>query len=132
MSSTRNNADYAFIDKAGKVKFKVGLGGCESFSEGLARVEVGPGHRVIDNMGRYTFDPSIDVWSDFREGLAEIYLAGNEIGFIDIKGQIIIKRHFGKAEDFYRGLAEVCESFDYGAKCGYIDKMGKVVWEPTK
>jgi hypothetical protein len=71
-------------------------------------------------------------WSDFREGLAEVFLKGNEIGFIDKTGQIVIRKSFGKADDFYRGLAEVCESYNFGAKCGYIDKTGKVIWEPTK
>lgn len=132
MSSTRNNADYAFIDKAGKVIFKVGRGGCESFSNGIARVAVGPGYRAIDKSGKFLFDPSIDVWSDFSEGMAEVYLAGDEIGFIDEKGNLIIRQKFGEADDFYRGLASVCESYDFGAKCGYIDKTGKIIWEPTK
>ncbi len=132
ISTVRHNSDYAFIDNTGKVKFKVGKGGCESFSEGFARVAVGPGHRVIDKNGRFLFDPSLDVWSDFKDGLAEVYLAGNEIGFLNKAGKIAIRKAFGKAEDFYRGLAEVCESYDFGAGCGYIDKAGNVVWEPTK
>jgi hypothetical protein len=132
MSVTRHNADHGFIDRNGKVKFKVGRGGCQSFSNGIARVAVGPGHRAIDRSGNFLFDRSLDIWSDFSEGLAEIYIPGNEIGFVDITGQIVIRKPFGRAEDFYRGLAEVCESYDFGAKCGYIDKTGKVIWEPSR
>lgn len=91
MSSTRNNADYAFIDKTGRIRLKVGRGGCESFSGGIARVAVGPGHRAIDKAGKFIFDESLDIWSDFSEGLAEIYLGGGDIGFIDTSG----KSHLG-------------------------------------
>lgn len=132
MSSIRHNADYAFIDHAGKIKFKVGRSGCKPFSDGFARVAIGGEHRVVDKSGKFAFDSSIDVWSEFSNGLAEIHLRGNEIGFIDREGKIIIRVPFGKASDFYNGLAEVCESYDFGAKCGYIDKTGKVIWEPTK
>ena len=132
VSVTRNNADYAFVDTAGKVKFKVGKGECESFSEGLARVSVGPRHRVIDKIGKFVFDPSLEVWSNFKYGLARVYLAGNEIGIIDKSGKITIRKPFGMADDFYRGLAEVCESYDFGAKCGYINKEGEIVWQPSK
>ncbi|HMS09246.1 MAG TPA: WG repeat-containing protein, partial [Pyrinomonadaceae bacterium] len=132
MSVQRNNADYAFVDKSGRISFRVGRGGCESFSNGVARVAVGPGHRAIDKSGKLLFDPSLDIWSDFSEGLAELYLSGNEIGFIDSTGGIVIRKPFGRAEDFYRGLAEVCESYDFNAKCGYIDKTGKVIWEPSR
>lgn len=132
MSSPRHNSDYAFIDRAGKVMFKVGRGGCESFSEGFARVSVDGGHRVVDKSGTLVFDSTTNVWSEFSEGLAEVFLKGNEIGFIDKTGKIVIRKPFGKADDFYRGLSEVCESYDFGAKCGYIDKAGKVIWQPTK
>lgn len=132
MSSVRLNADYGFIDKTGKVVFNVGRSGCESFSNGIARVEFGPGHRAIDRSGKFLFDASVDVWSDFCEGLAQVYLGGGEIGFIDTTGEIVIKKRFGRADDFYRGLSQVCESYDFGAKCGYIDKTGTVIWEPTK
>lgn len=131
MSVTRHNGDYGFIDKTGKVHFKVGREGCESFSNGFARIDVNGRHRAIDKSEKFVFDPSIDVWSDFREGLAEVYLPRNEIGFIDTTGRVVIRASFGKADDFYRGLAEVCENYDFGAKCGYIDKTGKIIWQPT-
>lgn len=132
MLSTRHNADYAFIDQTGKVKFKVGRGGCKSFSDGFARVAIGGEHRVVDKSGKFAFDLSINVWSEFSNGLAEIYLRGNEIGFIDREGKITIRAPFGKASDFYNDLAEVCESYDFGAKCGYIDKTGKLIWPLTR
>lgn len=57
---------------------------------------------------------------------------------IDKAGKVVIKPQFDAAYGFREGLARVLtgENADLGwvgdAKCGYVDKTGKYVWEPTK
>lgn len=132
MSITRNNGEYAFIDQTGKIHFKVGRDGCESFSEGFARFEVDGKYGFVDKTGRIVIDPKVDAFSDFSNSLAYKIFEDGKFGYIDRVGTIAIRPSFGKASDFYRGLAEVCESFDFNAKCGYIDTTGELVWPLTK
>jgi hypothetical protein len=52
--------------------------------------------------------------------------SGNEAwGYINRKGDFVIKPQFQKAEPFYHGLAQV---FLNGQE-GYIDKSGQFVWK---
>ena len=52
----------------------------------------------------------------------------NNVGFIDTKGQIVISPHFYAAYEFSEGLAAASIEF---RKCGYIDRTGKFVIQPT-
>ncbi|MDQ3490614.1 MAG: WG repeat-containing protein, partial [Acidobacteriota bacterium] len=114
--------------------FKVGRGGCRSFSEGLASFEVNGkyGEGFVDHSGKVVIRPKGGGQSEFSEGLKFVILDEGKLGYIDRTGSVVLQPPFGKMDDFYRGLAEVCESYDSGAKCGYIDKTGKVIWHPTK
>jgi hypothetical protein len=79
----------------------------------------------------------------FTEGLAAVLLplhepgapeaesAGSGLpqvkwGYIDRQGQTIIEPRFYEAKPFRHGLAEVKESPRH---LGFIDQMGKYVWE---
>ncbi|MBX3245175.1 MAG: WG repeat-containing protein, partial [Acidobacteria bacterium] len=135
MSITNNFGEHAFIDKNGKVVIKLKNAECRSsFSEGLARFEeIGKyGEGFIDRTGKVVIKPFGGGQSDFSDGLKFVILDGGKLGFISRDGNLAFKLPFGKADDFYRGLAQVCESYDFESKCGYIDKTGKVIWEPSK
>lgn len=47
-------------------------------------------------------------------------------GYINNKGETVIKPQFSNAGDFHEGLAYACQH----EKCGYIDKTGKFVIKP--
>lgn len=135
MSSIRKRGRYAFIDKSGKEVIKLKNAECSSFVEGLARFEEYGvyGEGFIDRSGKIVIQPNgMGGQSDFSEGLKFVIRDEGKLGYIDRKGTVILDPPFGKMDDFYRGLASVCESYDAGAKCGYMDRTGKVIWQPTK
>lgn len=63
--------------------------------------------------------------SDYRY----VIKVANKYGFINRKGEEVIKPQYDYAEDFLDGLAEVCNNIDKNGnqKCRYIDINGKVV-----
>jgi len=134
---TTGNRDlrYGYIDVNGKVVFQITASDCRQFSEGFARIEMGGKWGFIDKRGKIVIDPQVDALSDFSEGLARVLLSDKKsgFGFINRSGKIVIKSQFPFVEDFKNGLARVADSLTlYDAKFGYIDKFGRVIWEPTK
>lgn len=135
MSITKNRGRYAFIDKTGKEVIKLNDASCRSFSEGLASFEKHGiyGEGFIDKTGKVMIPPNgMGGQSDFSDGLKFVIRNEGKLGYIDRTGALVLDLPFGKMDDFCRGLALVCESYDFGAKCGYIDKTGKVIWPPSR
>lgn len=140
VTTTIADTNYAYIDKTGKIIFKINAGEANSFSEGFARFErFGKyGYGFIDKTGKIVFDTQIDAADDFSEGLAEVFIAGSEhsFGFIDKSGNVVIKTNYHLVDNFKNGLAEIQELSPnddiVNTKYGYIDKTGKVIWQPTK
>ncbi|PSO76517.1 MAG: hypothetical protein BRC44_16035 [Cyanobacteria bacterium QS_4_48_99] len=52
---------------------------------------------------------------------------GENWGYIDKTGEMVVNPQFDSDEKFCQGLAEVT----IGSKTGYINKAGKYVWNPT-
>ncbi len=141
LTTTRNtDTKYAYIDKTGKIIFRVNAYDARSFSEGLARFErFGEnGYGFIDKTGKIVIDPAINAAGEFSEGLAEVFIRESDysFGFIDKSGNIVIKTKYHLVDDFKNGLAEIQELKPnddiVNIKYGYIDKAGKVIWQPTK
>jgi hypothetical protein len=133
MSAIRNQGRFVFIDEVGNTVIKLKNSRCRSFSEGLASFEeFGKyGEGFIDHTGKVVIQPFGGGQSEFSEGLKFVILDNGKLGFIDRTGTVVLQTPFGKIDDFYRGLAEVCESYDFGSKCGYIEKTGKLIWPLT-
>ena len=135
ITTTESDTNYAYIDKAGRIAFKLRASDAFSFSEGLARfAQFGKyGDGFVDKTGKVVIPPTYGGISDFSEGLKFAILDKGEIGFIDKSGSVVLKTEFALAENFKNGLAWVQDSLDVmQAKYGYIDKSGKVVWKPTR
>jgi hypothetical protein len=56
------------------------------------------------------------------EGLVAVRFAG-KWGYVDPRGQVVIRRSFDSAGDFDGGLAPVTVE---GGRCGYIEKTGRL------
>lgn len=134
ITTTNADTNYAYIDKTGKIIFRIEAGEVHSFSEGLARFEkLGKyGYGFVDKNGKIAIKPEFGGQSDFSNGLKFVILDEGKLGFIDKTGNVALRPNFGNLDDFLNGLARVCASYDFNAKCGYIDKTGKVIWQPTK
>lgn len=126
--------DYGYINKQGKIMFKVdnidgGMCGdalCISgFATGIAKVAIDGKFKYIDKTGKFVEKPQYDYIGEFSEGLAPAD-QNDKFGFVDKKGKFIIKPQYDYALKFSEGLAPV----DLKNGWGYINKAGKIVIKP--
>jgi hypothetical protein len=119
-----------YIDKTGAIVIAPQFSLAWNFSGGLARVQVRGKMIYINKQGKTVFTIPNGLWADeFSEGLANVSIrkgSGPETwGYINRKGDFVIKPQFQLAAPFYQGLAKV---FLNGQE-GYIDKRGQFVWK---
>ena len=140
IKTDRQDLRYGFVNKLGKIVVHLTASRCEPFSEGLARVEMNGKAGFIDNKGAVVISPDINAIGDFSEGLALVLLPGDKesFGFIDHAGTIVIRTNYSVVDDFKNGLAQFRQDDPERrndivySRYGYIDKLGKVVWQPTR
>jgi hypothetical protein len=97
--------------------------GAESFSEGLAAVEIRRKWGYIDTQGHVVIPASYQFAGPFSNGLAPVCIH-EKYGFIDVKGTIAIPTLFDTArEPFSEGLAPV----KIDGKWGYVDCQGGLI-----
>ena len=95
----------------------------------------------VDKDGKLVIAMQFGIASDFHEGLAGVcigkcdYTQGSgyngKFGFIDHSGHFVINPIYDNAGDFTDGLASVTVGKGDDAKTGYVDKTGKVIWQPS-
>jgi hypothetical protein len=81
------------------------------------------------------------IASNFSEGLAQVCIGKCEyvdnvgydgkFGFIDHSGHFVVNPPYDNAYDFKNGFASVTQGKGNDAKTGYIDKTGRVIWQPS-
>ena len=86
----------------------------------------------INKQGKTVFTITNGVWADeFSEGLANVSIrkgTGLEAwGYINRKGEFVIKPQFQQAKPYYHGLAQVFLNGQGGYS--YIDRSGKIIWQ---
>ena len=112
------NGLYGF-KKDGAVVIPAKYNFADSFSEGLARVELYGKWSYIDKSGKEVIQLKYDVVGDFSEGLAAVKLNG-KCGYIDKSGKEVIPLKYDSADSFCNGFAKV----KLKGKKGHIDKLG--------
>jgi hypothetical protein len=119
---------WGFVDKTGRMVIETRFEGFNPsigyFSEGLALIaDAGyvdrDGRVVIKGIGGGRFSEGL-AWTVGK--IAD----GYKYGFIDKKGQTVIRPQFDQAAFFREGLAPV----QVGAKWGFIDAAGRMVIKP--
>lgn len=123
------NGKTGFRDLDGKIVIEPIYDMAEMFSEGYSAVTVGEKHGFIDETGKYVLPlQSYDFLGSLHNGLADFRI-NDQVGFINIKGEVVIKPQFDWADEFSEGLCVVRN--DNGklgsGKNGYIDTTGKLV-----
>jgi len=139
---------YGYIDESGKLVINPSYEDARNFSEGLAAVCQGKGcysisskkdqpskWGYIDKSGAIVVPLQFDAANDFKEGLAGVSVGG-KWGYVDTKGTFVINPQFDGAGEFEKGFATintvVHEAEDKTTyKFGYVDKTGKVIWQPS-
>jgi WG containing repeat len=125
------NGKTGFRDLDGKIVIEPIYDMAEMFSEGYSAVTVGEKHGFIDETGKYVLPlQSYEFLGSLNNGLADFRI-NDKVGFINIKGEVIIKPQFDWADEFSEGLCVVRN--DNGklgsGKSGYIDTTGKLVMD---
>lgn len=142
---TRGKGQIMYIDVNGRVAIKLSkeVLDAKGFSEGLAAVEIKgkknnpPLTGFIDKTGHFVLPPKYAFVGSFENGLAQFVL-NDKWTFLDKNGNVIFSTPYQVSYGFERGLASIQEvgkgGFDdfQNHKYGYIDKTGKVIWQPTK
>ncbi len=96
-----SNEKWGYIDKTGKVAIPLIYDAAESFSEGLAAVNIGGEYQSV------------------------MEFVGGQWGFIDLTGKLVIPFKYDNAEKFENGLAKV----ELNGREFFIDKNGNEVSE---
>jgi hypothetical protein len=86
----------------------------------------------VDKTGAMIIPLQFDSASLFKEGLAVVSI-GDKYGYIDTSGKFAINPQFDFANDFEDGIASVGvkTNSEYVNTFGYIDKVGKYIWQPS-
>jgi hypothetical protein len=132
----RGNREEAegFIDRTGRFVIQPRVGHLSGFNEGLAIIEApcadaaGSESRrgYMDKTAKTVIPARYKLASAFSEGLAAVGDAWKQ-GYIDQTGAEVIPPQFRWAEEFQGGVARVHWESN---RWGYIDKTGKVIWQP--
>lgn len=149
-SPSPDESRWGFIDASGKMVVAPQYGGAGDFSEGVASVCTGdcssnptkPFSRgYIDRDGIVVIPMQFGLASGFSEGLAQVCVGpcqwdkdtgyGGKFGFIDHSGHFVINPQYDNEWDFKNGFARVVVGKGDNARTGYIDKAGKVIWQPS-
>lgn len=146
----KGNDKYGFIDKTGNIVIQVKYDDAHSFSNGYAWVKIDDEEHIIDKTGNIVLSEknlkrhgSVGTWGS--EGynfkfygrvennlfpVSKIYLRASDFsytttyGYIDLKGNIVIKADWDSIGDFCDGIAKVKGS---NGKYGYVNIEGKTI-----
>ena len=131
------NGKWGFVDRSGNIIIKADYDYVESFSEGGAMVKKRDANDrdvvyrgIIDVNGDeiVKLDDDYKSLAGFHDGLAA-YAKPNERGYINKKGEIIIKsKDWDRVYPFHDGYACVQENGDFGL----IDKKGNRIIKPRE
>jgi hypothetical protein len=149
-SPSPSESRWGFVDASGKLVVTPQYGAEGSFSEGVASVCIGDcgdkptqplSRGYIDRDGKLVIPAQFAIATDFSEGLAQVCIGtcqwdektgySGKFGFIDHSGHFAINPQYDNAYDFKNGFAKVTVGKGDDAKSGYIDKTGKVIWQPS-
>lgn len=101
---------WGYIDKNGKMVIKPEYDKAERFSEGLAAVAINGKWGYIDKLGKFVLEPRFNEAMAFNEGLAFVKIGGYDAN----------------------AIIDVIGGFDTEGKWGYVDRVGRYIWQPTK
>ena len=128
----RSGNRYGYIDKSGAFILQAVYRGAHDFSEGLAAVMVSGEGRgnyewvFINQEGEIVISGIEGYPGVFHEGMSLIF--GEEEEYVINKtGKTILHLKEKKAVQEYERFKEGLLPVEFGKKCGFIDKTGKVV-----
>jgi hypothetical protein len=116
------------IDKQGRVLGRVRRDYSHPFGEDGLRPVFGGRIGFENRASKMVIPQRYEETTGFSEGLAAVREPGGKWGYIDTAGNWVVQPEYGWANPFADGLGEVI----IDARAGYVDRIGKVVWAPSK
>lgn len=122
---------WGYIDKSGSFVIKPQFDNAGRFSDSLAPVCVNDKWGYINTEGEIVIEPKYDEASYFNGGFAFIIERNEDQNakyrIIDKTGEFLTEAQFDSEPELKNGFWQVWIE----DKMGYIDKTGKLIWEPT-
>jgi hypothetical protein len=127
---------WGYLDTMGLLlldlkNFEVEL--ASKFKEGLAGIKTKDGYGFIDKNGNMVIQPKYSEADDFSDGLASVAI-DKKYGYINTKGEVVVELKYTLAFPFEHGLGKIFTRLGgLGNKIdefGYVNRKGKVIWEP--
>ena len=139
---------WGFIDASGRIVVAPQYPEVSDFHEGVASVCTGDcgvkptkpsSNGYIDKDGKVVIPMQFAMAESFSEGLAAVCVGGcqhdsngkGKFGFIDHSGHFVINPQYDIVGSFTNGFATVTVVNGNDYKVGYVDKTGKVIWQPS-
>jgi hypothetical protein len=121
--AVKKDSKWMYLDSTGKAITEAIYDDANSFNEGLAAVAKGSQYGFINTKGEMVIPFEFSSTRSFAEGLAPAANAKNDWGYIDKKGNWVIKPAYDFADTFDSGEARVIK----GGKVFYIDRTNKIL-----
>ena len=135
------NGKWGYLDRKGKIAIEAKYDAVNYFYDGLAEVIIGTGEKqqsgYINKQGEVVIKPQYRYAFNFSEDRIVVSHNLLNLKVIDSEGKVIIKDiSFGcnTTEGYSEGLLaaeEPAEPGSYSSKCGFMDRDGNFVIEPT-
>lgn len=121
----KENDNYGYINKLGKIIIKPQFQDAKDFNGGFAIIKISGKYGIINTNGTIIVNPIFEDLQNFSGGLAR-FKSDGKYGFIDNKGKVVIKPQFDDVWSFSNGLAQI----KIGGKFGFINLKGEIVTNP--
>lgn len=126
------NTKNSLINREGKIVLDTLYNFISDFNNGFAKIQINNQRGIIDTNFNVTYLDTVFHFGFTVNGNRNIVsnlipvTINSKVGYIDLKGNVIINPIFDRGNDFYEGLASV----SLGGKWGFIDTTWKFVIEP--
>lgn len=147
----KKNGKWGYINEKDELKIDFQYEEAVNFSEGLAEVTINGKVGFINKENEFVIEPKFSkgmpdhFWGvdGFKEGMCCIRMIPKKInpgmmaeednlGYINLKGELVIEPQFNYGQSFSEGLAGVIVPFESGELSGgYIDNKGNFIIKPV-
>jgi hypothetical protein len=126
LAPAKQGRQSGYINPQGEWAFQLPFIQAGPFKEGLAMTQCAHKNgnknvRVVTPQGDVAFEITVDDAGDFEEGMAWIRL-GDQFGFMNTQGNVVITPQYDFVQQFHHGLAYVA---NWPQGWFYIDRKGQ-------
>ncbi|GAA0176677.1 hypothetical protein SH2C18_00540 [Clostridium sediminicola] len=130
--NSTNSYTYGYIDRFGNEIIPPKFSQANDFIDGVVLVKIkDKKYALIDLYGNIINTYNYEIVSQYGNGLMVFSKSyGDKSGYINIKGQVVIKPIYSFAGGFKDGFAVVSTEDGYNGPYGVIDQNGNYIFQP--